>query len=107
MSDIDVGREAAVRENTRKGIDAALSDFVVHMRHKLLLTRHRPHWKNIAIDFLFSRLEEEVRELRASIDAGDRKEVVREAADVANFAMMIADNEQWAGTRTWDSHEGK
>lgn len=95
------------RENTRECIDAALDDFAVHMRHKLLLTRHRPHWKRVDMPVLLDRLCEEVEELRAAMRRGDRKEVVREAADVANFAMMIADNEQWAGTRPWDSKEGR
>lgn len=95
------------RENTREGIDAALADFTTHMRHKLLLTRHRPHWENCKRGFLMDRLREEVSELEKAISTGNRKSIVREAADVANFAMMIADNEQWDGTRPWDSHEGR
>jgi NTP pyrophosphatase (non-canonical NTP hydrolase) len=95
------------RENTRRGIDDAVADFAIHMKHKLLLTRHRAHWKALSVEALCSRMEEEVKELREAIKGGDRKAVVLEAADVANFAMMIADNEQWAGTRDWRSHEGR
>ena len=95
------------RENTRMGIDAALEDFATHMRHKLLLTRHREHWKEATVKFLLSRLIGETVELTDAIESGDRKSIVRECADVANFAMMIADNEQWAGTRPWDSTEGR
>jgi NTP pyrophosphatase (non-canonical NTP hydrolase) len=94
------------RENTRDGIDEAVADFVVHMKHKLLMTRHRPHWKDCDLVFLLERLCEEVDELKDAIARRDRKETIREAADVANFAMMIADNEQWAGTRAWNSHDG-
>lgn len=97
----------ATRDNTREGIDAAIKDFAVHMKHKLLLTRHRPHWKTCDQGFLHSRLLEEAEELLAAIECGDRKSIVREAADVANFAMMLADNAQWDGTRPWDSHEGR
>ncbi len=53
-------------------------------------------WDGEAFGFLFGRLEEEVAELRAAMmmpDADHEKdcEVVRECADVANLAMMIAD----------------
>jgi NTP pyrophosphatase (non-canonical NTP hydrolase) len=37
-------------------------------------------------------LDAEVEELAGALLGGDSKEVAREAADVANFAMMIADN---------------
>ena len=93
-------------ENTRTGIDAALEDFTIHMKHKLLLTRHRPHWANSNLRFLMGCAGEELDELQAAIKSGDRKSIVREAADVANFCMMIAHNAQWSGTRAWDSHEG-
>ena len=95
------------RENTREGIDAALNDFMTHMRHKLLLTRHRDHWKELPLALLLERVKEEVVELEEALASGDRKKVVRECADVANFLMFIADNEQWAGSREWDSHEGR
>lgn len=95
------------RQNNRKCIDAALDDFVVHMKHKLLLTRHRKHWKHLPHRLLHQRVLEEAGELLAAIESGDRKAVVREAADVANFAMMVADNAQWSGTREWNSHQGR
>lgn len=93
--------------NSREGIDAALNDFVVHMSHKLLLTRHRPHWSDSTTAFLLKRLKDEVVELEKAYKDDKRKDIVRECADVANFAMMIADNEQWSGTRPWDSLEGR
>lgn len=96
-----------MRENTSSGIDEAVADFTVHMKHKLLMTRHREHWSTLDTDTLFDRLREELEELRMAIVHDDRKSIISEAADVANFAMMIADNAQWAGTRGWTSHEGK
>ncbi len=94
-------------DNTSTGIDEAVKDFTTHMKHKLLMTRHRTHWSTLDTDLLFDRLREELEELRMAIVHDNRKEIVREAADVANFAMFIADNAQWAGTRGWTSHEGK
>lgn len=72
----------------------------------VLLTRHRPHWKELDVEVLLDRVAEEIDELCDAIASGDRKAVVRECADVANFVMMIADNAQWDGTRGWNSHEG-
>lgn len=57
-------------------------------------------WKDSFIDFLFHRLKEETIELQEElkqkmscyVSVQDRKEkVLKECADVANFAMMIAD----------------
>ena len=96
------------RLNTGPSIDAALADFTCHMKHKLLMTRHRPHWSRCDVGTLLARAREELDELEQAYESEgcDRKDVVREAADVANFCMMIADNMQWAGTRAYDSHEG-
>jgi len=94
-------------ENTTDGINEAVANFSTHMKHKLLLTRHRPHWDGSSKLFLFDRMKDEMLELGLALDSGERKSIVREAADVANFAMMIADNAQWEGTRPVDSREGK
>jgi len=55
-------------------------------------------WKEASINGLFQHLESEVKELAEALDYGSgdsnitRKAVIaREAADVANMAMMIVD----------------
>ena len=70
--------------------------FAMLMEEKLLLNDHRPGWKNDDVHALIARLYEEARELVQAIGEGVDPAVVhaeigREAADVANFAMMIAD----------------
>lgn len=70
--------------------------FAMLMEEKLLLNDHRPGWKNDDVHALIARLYEEARELVQAIGEGADPAVVhaeigREAADVANFAMMIAD----------------
>lgn len=102
--------------NTREDIDRAVDDFSLQMVAKLLLTRHRTHWINCDVATLLKRLEAEVVELEDEmsplINAGQpltshqRKAIISECADVANFAMMIADVMTWAGTREWESNEG-
>lgn len=43
------------------------------------------------MQYLSMRLTQEREELRRAVAAGDPVEIRREACDVANFAMMIAD----------------
>ena len=48
-------------------------------------------WDNGMIAFLQDKLLEEVDELQEAMESGTAEEVVQEAADVGNLAMMIAD----------------
>jgi hypothetical protein len=82
---------------TQKWVDG----FAREMERKLSENRHkgdRDGWRTLTAGELLSRLEGEVRELRAAVnglldteDGEGERAVVREAADVGNFAMMIAD----------------
>lgn len=62
--------------------------FAEAMELKLRENDHKGHWRYCSGTYLFNRLRGEVNELsRAPAD-----QRLAEAADVANFAMMIADN---------------
>jgi hypothetical protein len=64
------------------------------MEYKLSLNRHkgdREGWSGDSPELLLARLKEEVTELLGAIHSGTDQQVLEEAADVANFAMMIAD----------------
>ena len=73
------------------------------MEKKLRANDHKEHWSRSPIAYLFGRLMEELGELglalcdAALLDEDDPRavcydeEIVGEAVDVANFAMMIAD----------------
>lgn len=79
--------------------------FVECMNRKLVANQHKRHWlsSEVTLGYLRVRLHQEVRELmreldkckgngevgRAAVDA-----IANEAADVANFAMMIASKAQ-------------
>lgn len=75
--------------------------FAERMERKLALHDDRDHWTTSDPAFLMTRLLEEVRELDdAMMGTGfdyrpmikeEQDRVIDEAADVANFAMMIAD----------------
>lgn len=65
--------------------------FAEGMIWKLAKNRHKAHWSTIDCDYLFDRLKEEVQELAGS-RSGQVDGIIDECYDVANFAMMIADN---------------
>lgn len=64
----------------------------VEMEKKLAEHPDRPGWQNEARGYLFNRLLAEVRELHEAVEFGSEMEIIKESADVANFAMMLADN---------------
>ncbi len=66
--------------------------FVDVMLEKLDENRHKGHWRDMSQKWLLNRLRQETGELRRAVEGGNATEIAREAADVANFAMMIADN---------------
>lgn len=69
--------------------------FGEQMIGKLEDNEEKEHWRKASYDCLFNRLEEEVQELR-ELMLDDKvpykhKKMIAECADIANFAMMIAD----------------
>ena len=65
--------------------------FARKMHEKLNDNDHKGGWDNCSFEFLMGRLLEEVSELYIELYNGNSDSVISEAADVANFAMMIAD----------------
>lgn len=72
--------------------------FAEHMEARLAANDHKGGWSRCKLKWLLGRLEGEVAELRGIVESycagfgDDDEHLIREAADVANFAMMIADN---------------
>lgn len=62
------------------------------MEHKLKLNDHKGGWENKSKERLFALLRQEVDELEAALKDEPDLSIMFEAADVANFAMMIAWN---------------
>lgn len=73
--------------------------FARAMEQKLRDNEHKGGWINDKPRKLFARLLEEVKELEEELAkfsmAGKADGVLAEAADVGNFAMMIADVVSW------------
>lgn len=85
----------------------AVREFADRMEAKLRANDHKPDWRQQRFSYLLARLGQEVAELEEALRAvaeasaanrtlaetfGLCEAVADEAADVANFAMMIADN---------------
>lgn len=70
-----------------------LVKFMVVCEEKLRENDHKSHWSGEEIEKLHRRLYDEFGELKRKIQAKKPKaDIFRECADIANFAMMIADN---------------
>ncbi len=65
--------------------------FSVEMERKLRFNDHKGGWQDDTLMALLGRLREETNELQVAIGGGSAEEVLDEAADIANFALMIAD----------------
>jgi hypothetical protein len=70
--------------------------FSKEMEKKLIENDHKVHWSEIPTAYLEMRLKQEVAELEEAImdfhlGRGSADHITKEAADVGNFAMMIAD----------------
>lgn len=68
--------------------------FADQMEQTLQRNDHKGGWDSCSFDYLLDRLEQETQELFLASEAPTnnfRENIIREATDVANFAMMIAD----------------
>ncbi|WP_461369704.1 hypothetical protein [Candidatus Darwinibacter acetoxidans] len=69
-----------------------VKDFAKAMEYKLMCNDSKRHWENASREdcgWFLECLKEEVRELEEALEIGSVRDVVLEAADVGNFAMMI------------------
>lgn len=76
--------------NSYDDVRPEIKRFALLMEKKLQANEQKGTWKESSIKYLFSRLEDEVAELRNAI-AYPSGDIIGEASDVANFAMMIYD----------------
>jgi len=68
-----------------------LAWFVKEMKKKLRANNHKGGWEDCSLQYLSMRLTQERKELALAIKTKDKNKVIAECADIANFAMMIAD----------------
>lgn len=68
--------------------------FAQQMEAQLQANDHKHGWKGDTLESLHDRVRQETTELRFELNRSPRdgRRIVREAADVANMSMMVADN---------------
>ena len=96
---IDYDELAAERDRLLHRCRPAVLAFADAMEHKLRANDHKGGWSECEVEYLLERLRAETKELTAAardhrfrtLKPAEAEAVLHEAADVANFAMMIAD----------------
>ena len=73
-----------------QNLEPELRRFVEAMVVKLRMNRHKGKWEGLDLRTILGLLRAEVDELNAAIESGNQVEMLLEAADVANFAMIAA-----------------
>lgn len=68
-----------------------LREFAAHMEDVLRRNDHKGGWQNMTHHHLIFRIKDETAELVKAVRRGDNDGIMDEAADIANFAMMIYD----------------
>lgn len=64
--------------------------FVDAMVYKLRIHHKKGRWEDMPIEKAQELLVGEIRELQGAVAGGNLVEILTEAADVANYAMIIA-----------------
>lgn len=85
-----------------------ITKFFDRMQEKLDENSHKGNgWLDCSQQHLLTRIRQETKELKEAIESGaDPETVEREAADVANFCFMIADNYRDRYQRKEDKSDG-
>ena len=89
--------ERRPQEDTMLELRPEVAAFAQAMEAQLRANDHKPGWRGDSPEILMRRLYEEAGELRRCVvcrepwSAEEAARVLKEAADVANFAMMVAD----------------
>jgi hypothetical protein len=76
-----------------KGCEIYANDirrFVDAMLYKLAVNVHKGRWEDVSVQTQYENLLVEVEELRYAMSEGNTVAVMLEAADVANYALIIA-----------------
>ena len=63
------------------------------MLYKLSINASKGRWKDIDVNSYMDKMEEERNELREALATDNTVSILLEAADVANFALIIASKE--------------
>lgn len=79
--------------------------FAEKMETELLENDNKGGWRDCWIEDMLARIPEEYKELLEAVASKDAHRVISEAADVANFALMVADIANRYGVQLGDAAE--
>ncbi len=87
-----VGQQAVVKRIYQCDETESLAQFIFWMGRQLANNKHKSGWGGMSPAQLIRRLKQELGELERAIEQKEPYErIASEAADVANFAMMVQD----------------
>jgi len=72
------------------GYEREVDFFMDAMLYKLNHNRHKGKWEDLDLKATLKKLRDEVDELEKAMHEGNAIEIILEAADVANYAMIAA-----------------
>lgn len=74
-----------------KSHEAEIKRFFDAMIFKLAKNAHKGKWEGADFPRIRAHLQNEISELDEAIKSGNMVEIILEAADVGNFALILAD----------------
>lgn len=93
-----------------RGYEPEMAKFLDAMVFKLRRNAHKGKWERVPMVLALERLDDEMGELRSAVVNGSTMEILMEAADVANTALIVAnislevrETAKWMATKR---HEG-
>lgn len=69
-----------------------LEQFALRMEHKLQENDNKPHWSGLTMNLLMHELTKKHARLLDAVCDNNHGQIIRHSADLANYAMMLADN---------------
>lgn len=91
MENVELKNESNNANTLLPAVRPAVMWFAERMEAKLAKNDHKGGWNNCELQYLSMRLKQERKELTEAIKSKDAQRIIDECADIANFAMMIAD----------------
>lgn len=83
----------------------SLDWFQKQMKEKLEFNNYKTGWHHLYVGTLRNLLKSQWNGLNEALRNDDSEEIVSKCANIANYAMMIADNSQLAASEKESSHE--
>lgn len=85
-----INRHPPIEKPPEVNCEREIKQLVDAMRYKLKKNAHKGKWEDMTLKQAIDFLEGEVEELKEAASRDSDIEIILEAADVSNFAMIVA-----------------